>query len=126
MHNGSKMGMYNSCVKDEYADYIYPQEHGNHYNTKYMTIGDFEFVSPSGMNINVSEFSAAELTEKNHNFELKQGEFNTVRIDYKVSGLGSNSCGPGLAEQYKMNDEKFRFEFSVLRAKRKNYHISDL
>lgn len=115
MHSGSKMGMYNSCVKDEYADYIYPQEHGNHYNTKYMTIGGFEFVSPSGMNINVSEFSAAELTEKNHNFELKKGEFNTVRIDYKVSGLGSNSCGPGLAEQYKMNDEKFRFEFSVLR-----------
>ena len=114
MHHGSRMGMYESTAQDEYVDYIKPQEHGNHYNTKYLSLGDFEVIASDGMEINVSEYTSNELTQKAHNFELeKSGDVN-VRIDYKVSGIGSGSCGPQLSDQYKMNDEKVHFEFSVL------------
>lgn len=116
MHHGSKMGMYKSDAQGEYVNYIKPQEHGNHYGTRYFQIGDFEFVSENGFEINVSEYSADELTKKAHNFELEKSKNVNVRIDYKVSGLGSGSCGPQLAQQYKMNDEKIHFEFSVLRS----------
>lgn len=72
------------------------------------------------MEINVSDYCSKELTQKAHNFELEKiGDIN-VRIDYKVSGIGSNSCGLGLCEQYKMNDEKVHFEFSVLLKKYKD------
>lgn len=113
MHHGSKMGMYESDAKREYVNYIKPQEHGNHYNTKYLKLGSFEFISEAGFEVNVSEYSTEELTKKAHNFELEKSENVNVRIDYKVSGIGSGSCGPQLAEQYKMNDEKIHFEFSV-------------
>lgn len=114
MHHGSKMGMYESDAASEYVDYIKPQEHGNHYNTKYLNLGDFEFISKPGMEINISEYSAEELERKAHNFELEKDGAVHARIDCKVSGIGSGSCGPQLAEQYRVNDEKVHFEFSVL------------
>lgn len=115
MHHGSKMGMYESTSQDEYVDYIMPQEHGNHYNTKYLSMGDFEIISSNGMEINVSEYSAKELEKKAHNFELEKDGATHVRIDYKVSGLGSGSCGPQLMEQYMMNDKNVHFEFSIVK-----------
>ena len=66
------------------------------------------------MEIDISEYSSKELTRKSHNFELEKDENIHVRIDYKVSGLGSGSCGPELLEQYRMNDKSVYFEFSLL------------
>ena len=114
MHHGSKMGMYESDAEREYVDYIRPQEHGNHFNTKYLRLGDFEFISKPGFEINISEYNAKELERKAHNFELEKDGTIHARIDYKVSGLGSGSCGPQLSEQYRMNDARVHFEFSVL------------
>ena len=114
MHYGSKMGMYESDAESEYVDYIKPQEHGNHFGTRYLSLGDFEFVSRYGFELNVSEYSAQELEKKAHNFELAKDGSSHVRLDYKVSGLGSGSCGPQLSEQYKVNDSKIHFEFAVM------------
>ncbi len=111
------MGMYESTAKNEYVDYVKPQEHGNHYNTKYLSIGGYEFVSNQGFECNVSKYSAKQLTEAAHNFELVPEEYNTVRIDYKASGIGSNSCGPELMEKYKMNDKKIKFDFSIVKSR---------
>ena len=115
MHHGSKMGMYESTAADEYVDYIKPQEHGNHYNTKYMQLGGYEFVSEQGFECNVSEYSTAELASKAHNFELEKSGVTNVRIDYKGSGLGSDSCGHALVEAYQMRDKKIDFKFSIIK-----------
>ena len=115
MHNAAAMGMYESTPDKEYVDYIKPQEHGNHYNTKYLSLGGYEFVSDKGFECNVSSYSAAELTAKAHNFELVPNGYANVRIDYKVSGIGSNSCGPQLFERYRMMDPKVKFEFTILK-----------
>lgn len=34
-------------------------------------------------------------------------------INYKVNGIGTNSCGPVLPEQYIFLDEHFDFQFHV-------------
>ncbi len=116
MHNGSKMGMYNSSAEKEYVDYIMPQEHGNHYNTKFLRLGNYEFVSQQGFEFNVSLYSTEELAEKQHNFQLESNGLSNVRIDYKVSGVGSGSCGPQLMERYQMNDKNVAFKFSIIKA----------
>lgn len=115
MHHGSKMGMYESSAEKEYVPYIKPQEHGNHYNTKYMKIGEFSFVSGEGFDMNVSEYSTEELASKNHYFELEKNGVTNVRIDYKNSGIGSGSCGPQLIEKYRMMDKSVHFEFSIVK-----------
>ena len=114
MHHGSKMGLYSSNAEREYVDYVKPQEHGNHYNTKKLTIGSFEICSDNGFEFNISKYNAKELESKRHNFELKKNKKNTVRIDYKVSGIGSGSCGPQLSEQYRLSEKNIHFEFSII------------
>ncbi|MEG2670549.1 MAG: hypothetical protein RR957_08785 [Oscillospiraceae bacterium] len=37
-----------------------------------------------------------------------------LRVDYKVSGIGSNSCGPELLEKYRVDDKKIEFDFFIL------------
>ena len=113
MHHGSRMGMYESDPDREYVDYIMPQEHGNHYNTKYLRLGKFSFVSGQGFESNVSAYSVAELTDKTHNFQLEKNGLANVRIDYKVSGIGSGSCGPQLMEKYRLQDATVAFAFSI-------------
>ena len=109
--------MYESTAEKEYVNYIKPQEHGNHYDSRYLKLGKLEVVSSKGMEINVSEYTSKELTSKMHNFELEKSDDVNVRIDYKVSGLGSGSCGPLVAEQYRANDENVKFDFSLMLSK---------
>ncbi len=117
MHHGAKMGLYSSTAAEEYVPYIKPQEHGSHYNTRFLKLGGFTFEAPSdaaqGFSCNVSEYTSKELTSKRHYFELEKDEYTNVRIDYKVSGIGSNSCGPELLEKYRMNDGKVDFRFTI-------------
>ncbi len=115
MHHGAKMGLYQSNTQKEYVPYIKPQEHGNHYNTKYLKLGAYTFVSQKGFEFNVSDYSVSELESKRHYFELEKDEYTNVRIDYKVSGVGSGSCGPQLAEQYQLNDKNIHFNYTIIK-----------
>jgi beta-galactosidase len=115
IHNASKLGMYDSNAEKEYVNYIKPQEHGNHFGVKYLKLGAFEFIPETTMECNVSEYSSHDLASKAHNFELVKSGLTNVRIDYKVSGIGSNSCGPDLHEKYRVDDEKVSFNFVIKR-----------
>ncbi|NLB41604.1 MAG: hypothetical protein GX815_04970 [Clostridiales bacterium] len=48
-----------------------------------------------------------------HTDELRSNDKTNIRIDYKVSGIGSNSCGPELIEKYKLNVKSISFEFYI-------------
>ena len=116
MHNASKLGMYDSTPENEYVNYVMPQEHGNHFGCRYLDLGKYEVISDNNFEIRVGEYSTKELTEKAHNFELEKDGKTHVRIDYRVSGLGSNSCGPSLAEKYRVNDKKIAYSFTLKKA----------
>ena len=42
----------------------------------------------------------------------KNGVMN-IRIDYKASGLGSASCETEMKDEYKLNDKKIDFSFTI-------------
>ena len=111
-HHGALMGMYTSDTDKEYVNYVRPQEHGNHYNTKLLTIGDMTFEGKC-FDANVSNYNAYMLDEAQHTDELKSDGLVHLRIDYKDSGLGSNSCGPKLEEKYRLKEKEIYFEFSI-------------
>ena len=115
MRGSSRLGKFTSSPEKEYVSYPMPQEHGNHYGAKYLSLGRYEFVSNGTFEFNVSEYSTEELDIKTHSHELEKNGLANVRIDYKVSGIGSGSCGPQLMPKYQMNDESVSFEFSIIR-----------
>lgn len=119
-----KVGYYKSTVTDEYVPYIKPQEHGNHTNVKYLLVCDdhglgLEFSSKEPFECNASHYTSEELTRAQHSFELEPSGTTIVRIDYKVSGLGSNSCGPELIEKYRLKEKDFQYSFKVKPVKNK-------
>ena len=58
---------------------------------------------------NASVFTQEELTEKKHNFELVPCRNTVLNLDFRQNGIGSNSCGPRLREQYRLSEEAFTF-----------------
>ena len=111
----TKIGWYESGADKEYVNYIMPQEHGNHIDTKILEFENkIKFTSEKGFEFNVSHYSADKLAMAMHTDELVKDDFTTIRIDYKNSGIGSASCGPELLEKYRLSEKKIEnFEFSI-------------
>ena len=109
----SQIGLYNSDTDSEYVPYVKPQEHGNHTDTVYLKIGKLAFSAQNGFEFNASNFGWKSIYEANHTDELLKDGKTHLRIDYKNSGSGSNSCGPSLAVKYRLNEKKIDFAFSV-------------
>ena len=110
--HAGRVGLYDSEARGEYVPYVRPQEHGNHTAVRWLRIGDLEFAADD-MEINVSQFAAAALTKAEHTDELISDGRTHLRVDYKVSGLGSNSCGPDLEKIYRLEEKKIHFRFSI-------------
>ncbi len=106
------VGLHESTAAKEYVHYVRPQEHGNHTAVKWLRIGDLEFAAED-MEINVSQISTAALTKAEHTDELVRDGKTHLRIDYKVSGLGSHSCGPELEKPYRLAEKEILFRYAI-------------
>ena len=117
-HHAASHGIYVEKIWNMYEDYIRPQEKGSHYDCSYVTVkGEdccFSAVSENAFSMNASIYTQEELTEKAHNFELQPSEANVLCLDYAQSGVGSNSCGPDLAEEYRLDEKEFDFCITLL------------
>ncbi len=48
-----------------------------------------------------------------HTDELTESAHTHLRVDYRVSGLGSRACGPELAERYRLTEKTIQFAFTL-------------
>ncbi len=106
------VGLHKSSADAEYVHYVRPQEHGNHTGAKMLRIGDLEFTAED-MEVSVSRYSTAALLKAEHTDELVADGKTHLRIDYKVSGLGSHSCGPSLEKKYRLDEKEIDFHFFI-------------
>lgn len=117
-HRSCSHGLYETTVAEQHEDYLRPQENGSHTDCDYMMIEteDRTFVAaaPEPFAFNVSYYTQEELTEKAHNFELEKSGNTVVCLDYAQNGIGSNSCGPELRKEYRLDQETFKFEMKLL------------
>lgn len=114
MNCHAKMGMYRSDADSQYVNYVYPQEHGNHYMARMLKMDQgISFVTDTEFEFNVSSYTSEAITEAMHTDELVKNGKTNVRIDYAVSGIGSGSCGPRLMEKYQINEKEIEFEFYI-------------
>lgn len=116
-HHASYLGRFAQRTDDLFEDYVKPQENGSHYGCAYVTVTDgaaaVTVESPEDISFNLSRYTQEELMTKAHNYELEMSPDVVFCFDYKMSGVGSNSCGPRLAEDKQFNDETFNFRFDL-------------
>ena len=112
------IGHYFSTVLAQYIPYINPQEHGNHTGVKAAACrgalgAGLKFKTDSEFEFSASHFTADDLFKAKHTNELAPRAETILRVDYKSSGIGSNSCGPRLPEKYRLNDKEIEFDFMM-------------
>ena len=118
-HLASRMGEFAGTVSESYEPYVFPQENSSHWNTKWAIVssvaghGLMFTQSEMPFHFGASHYSAKQLTEKLHHYELSPEPETTVNIDYRQSGIGSNSCGPELRHDLRLNEEHFTFEVNI-------------
>ena len=111
MHYHTRISLFESRPSLEYVPYIRPQEHGNHTDTTLLKIHGMKVEAEQPFEFAVSQYSPSGLTAARHTDELQPADDLYVRIDYKVSGIGSHSCGPELQEKYKLSEKSIDFHF---------------
>ncbi len=109
-HLSSYMGHFSANIADMFEDYVRPQENSSHYGCRYVNVsnGDIcvKFTSDNDFSFNASEYTQEELAQKRHNYELEKSGSSVICIDSRMAGVGSNSCGPALADKYRVLPEK--------------------
>ena len=111
-------GRFGGNVESLHEDYIRPQENGSHFGCDWMTLTGgklgLQVVSREPFSFNASRYTQEELEQKGHNYELQPCGSTVLCIDHALSGIGSNSCGPELMEQYRFQPETFRRCFRLI------------
>ena len=117
-HHSSQLGRYQTTPQQNHVDYLKPQENGSHYACHWLEVRSkkqkFLLSASQPFSFNLSPYTQQELATKRHNFELIESGSTLLCVDYKMSGIGSNSCGPSLLPQYRLNETKFEFELKLL------------
>jgi beta-galactosidase len=120
--HAARMGVYRTTATENFEPYVKPQENGAHAETKWVSVsslighGICALSTARDFSFNCSHISTAQLTATAHNDELVPAKETVVNLDYRHDGIGSNSCGPGLAPKWQFAEKKFTFTVRVLPA----------
>lgn len=113
-----KKGHYLLTVDEMFRNYIMPQENGSRYGTEWASVTTelgmgLRFSAPAEFSFQAAHYTPEDLTRAVHTYELVKRKETIVHLDYKMSGVGSNSCGPQLADKYQLKEKDFEFSLSL-------------
>ncbi|MNW64090.1 Evolved beta-galactosidase subunit alpha [compost metagenome] len=117
-NHSTRKGKYLTTVDDLFIPYVMPQENGSHDGTEWVSVTNeqgmgLKFAGPLAFSFNASHYTPEDLTAAQHTYELQRRDETIVHLDYKMSGVGSNSCGPELLEVYRLDEKEFTFEITI-------------
>ena len=119
-HLASKVGLYQSSIVDHFENYVRPQENMAHNGTKWAQVysyaghGLMALKCDDDISFNASHYTPKMLEKTRHHYELKPLDETVFCIDKRQNGIGSNSCGPKVAEKYRFKAENFKFKFKLI------------
>ena len=116
-HHAMALGRYKTTPESNHVPYLKPQENGSHYGCTEVKVANssdcFTVQSHTPFSMNISPYSQEELGSKKHEYDLEKSGSTILCVDYKMSGVGSNSCGPALKEQYRLSETEWDWSISL-------------
>ncbi len=116
IQNHAYHGIFRSKVSEEYEEMIMPQECGNHVDALYAVLTSNERtlrVDGNGFEFSALPYSIEALEQAQHHNELVPSPTTYLLVNYKVCGIGSNSCGHRAKPPYSFYEKEFRFTFDL-------------
>ena len=118
--HASRQGLFETTVTDHFEHYVRPQENCAHADTRWMMVssvagqGLLAVTTGKDFSFNCSHFTPAQLTDTAHDYELVPMKETCVNLDMIQSGIGSNSCGPGLYPHWQLSEKEFDFSIRLM------------
>ncbi|MFA6288027.1 MAG: glycoside hydrolase family 2 TIM barrel-domain containing protein [Opitutaceae bacterium] len=135
---GSLVARYETTVTAEYVDYVMPQEHGHHTDTRWLELSPSErggerkrpvpgssarsrspllpallITAAPLFEFNASHYAAEDLYAAKHTTDLAPRAETVVYLDAAHRGLGTQSCGPDALDRYKLNAKRYAFSYTL-------------
>jgi beta-galactosidase len=109
--------LYESTVTDQYVRYIMPQEHGNHTDVRWLSLWHKSaglLVEAAGpLEFSASHYTAQDIDSAYHTYDLTPRAEVILNLDYRQRGLGTESCGPGPLEQYRIKPGRYSWSYTL-------------
>ena len=117
-HQAARLGIYAQTVDSMFEPYLMPQENSSHMGCRSCTVSDgansLTCCAERPFSMNISRYTQEQLKEARHHYELEPCGDTVLCLDYAMSGVGSNSCGPELLGKYRLDEQAFTFSFTLL------------
>jgi len=117
-NRGAALGLWSSCVEDEYVPYIVPQAHGHHTDTRWLSLRDADgsgllVVGRAPFGFSASHYSDEALTVATHTNQLEPESRVILCLDAAHRGVGGASCGPDTLPRYRVKAGRHVFALSM-------------
>ena len=108
--------LHESTVTAQYVPYIMPQEHGNHTDVRWLSIGEergpsLRVQAQGPLEFSASHFTAQDLYAATHTYDLKPRPETILNLDLMQRGLGTLSCGPDTLSQYQIKTGRYAWNY---------------
>ena len=119
LRNSTYLGQFSAKVVDHFEHYVRPQENMAHADTKWVAVTDesrhgiLALADGKDISFNCSHFTPEQIAKTAHDYELVPLKETVVNIDYRHTGIGSNSCGPTLLPEFRFEEKEFTFKFRL-------------
>ena len=95
--------------------YVKPQATGNRTDVRWMSLSDTKnrlmVAARSPFQFSVVPFSDSVIDRATHINQLSRDGLLTIHLDAEQSGVGTATCGPGVALKYRVPIQSATFEF---------------
>ncbi|MBP3395876.1 MAG: DUF4981 domain-containing protein [Clostridia bacterium] len=122
LRHSSYLGKFETTVSDHFEHYVRPQENMAHTDTRWVYVASREghgllaAKTEKDFSFNCAHYTAKQLTETAHDYELVPLKETVLNLDYRHTGIGTASCGPALRQEFRFSEKHFRFSVRLLPA----------
>lgn len=119
-HQASWHGCFEQDLRELHCPYLKPQEYGSHWDcdqvvfTNPTRIGGLKITSDRPFAFSAGFDTQEALTAAAHSWELTPADHCVLCLDADQSGVGSNSCGPQLQEQYRLDGAELHARWTLI------------
>ena len=119
------VGLYQGTVRQQYEEYVRPQENGNKTDVRWIALTDrFErgmMVIMDGLySASALHYTAKDLNDAKNIHRLRPREEVVLCIDAAQMGLGGASCGPAPMKQYRLAPSPQRMRYTLCPVRERN------
>jgi len=114
----AEVGQWRSTVLDQYVDYVFPQHHGTHHDTRWFELSGHDqtalrVVADRPIAFSALHHSVEDLTAARHTVDLVARPETFVHLDVAHRGLGTASCGPDTLPRFRVGPGRYRWSWAI-------------